>query len=92
MPIVATDVGAAREFSHLSNVLLIEPPFGDITNLNYLNLEKYVQGENEDFDARLARVMGDSLKHKRISPSIELRNQLDRNHAYQSYLSLVKTI
>ena len=92
MPIVATDVGAAREFSHLSNVLLIEPPFGDITNLNYLNLEKYVQGENEEFDARLAQVMSDSLKHQRISPSIELRNQLDRSHAYQSYLSLVKTI
>jgi glycosyltransferase involved in cell wall biosynthesis len=92
MPIVATDVGAAGEFSHLSNVLLIQPPFGDITNLNYLNLEQFIQGENEEFDARLAQVMSDSLKHKRIPASVELRNQLDRSHAYQSYLSLVETI
>ena len=35
MPIVSTTVGAAREFAHINNVLLVEPPFGDVTNLNF---------------------------------------------------------
>jgi len=85
-------VGAAPEFAHVDNVTLIEPPFGDIANLNYLNCATFLYGDDQLFIGRLADGMSEALELPRAFPSHQFRDQLDRCNAYQSYAALFRSI
>lgn len=88
MPIVSTRVGAMQEFENIENILPLSPPFGDVTNLNHLNLAKYVYGNNEDFIARLATALDKAMTLDRIPVNTLFCQQLDRAKAYEAYSEL----
>jgi glycosyltransferase involved in cell wall biosynthesis len=82
---VITDVGSAYEFETFDNVVVIEPPFGDITHLNYKNLGDFVYGEDADFENRLAESMIKMAGFRRNTVNISLAEELDCKNAYQKY-------
>jgi glycosyltransferase involved in cell wall biosynthesis/glycogen synthase len=92
MPVVATKVGAALEFYDIENVLLVEPPYGDITSLNYRNLAQIINERNEAFISRLAQAMITAAKMPRVKPSEAQLARLERENAYKTYIDLYKAL
>ncbi len=64
LPVVATSVGSAPDLLPQIGGRLIRPPFGDITNLDYLNLGKYCTNEDPQFVAELAAAMQDLCRER----------------------------
>jgi glycosyltransferase involved in cell wall biosynthesis len=92
IPIVSTNVGAAQEFEDIGNVMLVSPPFGDVTNLNSLNLAKYVYGNDEDFITRLFTALDKAMTLDRIPVNSSFHQQLDRAKAYEAYSELFLSV
>lgn len=92
IPIVSTNVGAAQEFEDIENVMLVSPPFGDVINLNSLNLAKYVYGNDEDFIARLCTALDKAMTLDRIPVNSNFHQQLDRAKAYEAYSELFLSV
>ena len=92
MPVVATKVGAALEFYDIENVLLVEPPYGDITSLNFRNLAQIINERNEAFISRLAQAMITAAKMPRVKPSEAQLARLERENAYKTYIDLYKAL
>ena len=85
LPCVITNVGSAYQFDNRPNVIVVPPPFNDITELNFLNLGKYVYGSDSDFEMRLADALIKASYHQRGSVDPQLAHELDRAHAYLRY-------
>lgn len=85
---VITDVGSAYEFETFDNVVVIEPPFGDITQLNYKNLGDFVYGEDAVFENRLAEAMVKVSRTRKSGVSFSIAEQIDRGRAYASYVDM----
>jgi len=85
LPCVITNVGSAYQFDNRPNVVVVPPPFNDITELNFLNLGKYVYGSDSDFEMRLADALIKASYHQRGSVDPQLAHELDRAHAYVRY-------
>ncbi len=85
---VITDVGSAYEFEGLSNIKIVEPPFGDITTLNFRNLGNFVYGKDEYFENRLAVAMIKVADFRRASVDTSLVEQFDREIAYRIYAEI----
>jgi glycosyltransferase involved in cell wall biosynthesis len=93
LPCVITKVGSSYEFSNYNNVYVVDPPFKNITNLNYTNLEYYLNKSDEIFEAELTAALISSLnieKSVRIPNNIDVR-KIDRRSAYASYVNIFKT-
>jgi hypothetical protein len=74
-------------------VYVVDPPFKNITNLNYTNLEYYLNKSDEVFEAELTAAVISSLnieKSVRIPNNIDVR-KIDRRSAYASYVNIFKT-
>jgi glycosyltransferase involved in cell wall biosynthesis len=57
LPLVATDVGGARELMADGDGRLVEPPFASITDLDAGGIDRLVHGEEAGFIADLANAM-----------------------------------
>ena len=88
LPCVITNVGSAYEFEGHSRVKIVQPPFGDITNLNFQNLGHYVYGEDEGFIASLADAMRTVVRHPRGVIDTDLAASFDRRLAYARYAEI----
>lgn len=88
LPIVSTNVGAAQEFENVGNVVIIDPPFGDVTNLNCFNLSDFVYGDDQGFVLRLADGLSAAAKLGRMTVADEFRERLSRSAAYGRYAEL----
>ena len=89
---IITDVGSSNEFECFENVEIIEPPFGDIVELNYWNQKYFLYGEDISFQSRLANAM---IKHsvtKRSFMTMPLTDRFDRDIAYQKYAEVFAEI
>jgi len=54
LPVVATDVGAARKLIDETELgILVPPPFADITEVDYTNLALYLTGSKGNYDVFL---------------------------------------
>ena len=86
LPVVATSVGSAPDLLPRIGGRLIRPPFGDITNLDFVNLGKYTAKEDPIFVAELAAALTD-LCRNRARPVVPdaFRRSLDRREAYKPY-------
>jgi len=84
---VITDVGSAYEFEEHDNVRIVAPPFGDITQLNYLNLGKFVYGENSEFERDLAHALIEMANCSRGPINNAMAIRLDRSGAYKKYVT-----
>ena len=86
LPVVATSVGSAPDLLPRIGGRLIRPPFGDITNLDFVNLGKYTAKEDPIFVAELAAALTD-LCRARVRPVVPagFRRSLDRREAYKPY-------
>lgn len=82
---VITDVGSAYEFEGWRNVEIVEPPFGDITLLNYRNLRDSVYGEDLVFENRLAESLMKMASLRRSAINLSLAERIDREIAYRKY-------
>jgi glycosyltransferase involved in cell wall biosynthesis len=82
LPIVATDVGAARELVAAAGGRLVKPPFGSITELNETTIGPVVHGEHPRYIAELAGAMIDAARNpSRRSVSAHLLRSLDHRRA-----------
>ena len=86
LPVVATSVGSAPDLLPRIGGRLIRPPFGDITNLDCLNLGQYCTNEDPQFVADLAAAMEDVCRERSrpLIPDV-FRRSLDCREAYKPY-------
>jgi glycosyltransferase involved in cell wall biosynthesis len=85
LPSVMTDVGSAYEFYGNERTEIIQAPFGDITQLNYLNLGQYIYGGDPEFEKRIVIAMIKASGKPRLGIDEYLRKKLDREVAYKKY-------
>jgi glycosyltransferase involved in cell wall biosynthesis len=85
---VITDVGSAYEFEGFDGVEIVEPPFGDISLLNYRNLGDFVYGTDTAFEKRLADAMIKVSSYQKARINFSLTDKLDREMAYQRYSNI----
>ncbi|MGE0807710.1 MAG: glycosyltransferase [Burkholderiaceae bacterium] len=88
LPVVATDVGAAGEFSDVANIEIVGMPFGRSIDLNYLNLGRilYERGPHDArFEGELADAMLRAARRRRLEPDAAFLGRLDAARAYRSY-------
>jgi len=78
-------VGSSYEFYGNERIEIIQPPFGDITKLNFLNLSQYVYCSNTAFEKQLANAMIKASGKPRLGIDEYLRKKLDREAAYKDY-------
>jgi glycosyltransferase involved in cell wall biosynthesis len=82
LPVVATDVGGARELVMSAGGHLVKPPFASITELNRANIVDLALGDHPRFVAELAQRMVDAAKDPvRRSVPVSLRHALGQAHA-----------
>jgi glycosyltransferase involved in cell wall biosynthesis len=82
LPLVATDVGGARDLLSETGGRLVQPPFESITDLDCGTIGRLVSDEHPQFIADLAEAMEEVLKEPRrgdVPP--ELRALLDQQRA-----------
>ncbi len=79
LPVVATSVGSATDLLPQIGGRLIRPPFGAITNLDYLSLNEYGANEDPAFVEDIAAAMKDVCRNRsqsagvrRASPRVRL--------------------
>lgn len=92
---IITDVGSAYEFVDDESVKIISPPFGDITQLNYFNLNKYLYTNNDDFNNRLAEAMLSMFEQIDIenrSLNSTYIKEFDSELAYKKYAEIFVSI
>ena len=96
LPCVITDVGSAYEFADQPGVEIIPPPFGDIAELNYGNLRRYLYADDPKFTEALAAAMlrctaatFSSTGNRRLFDR-ELAARFDRRRAYSRYADLFR--
>jgi O-antigen biosynthesis protein len=89
LPVAATGVGSAPDLLPQVGGRLVRPPFGDITNLDYTNLNAYATRESAEFVDELATAMMHLAQH-RTRPLVPqaLRRSLDYREAYKPYAYL----
>ena len=85
LPAVMTDVGSAYEFYGNERTEIIQTPFGDITQLNYLNLGQYIYGHNAEFEKSIAIAMIKASGKPSLGIDEYLTKKLDREVAYKKY-------
>ncbi len=86
LPIIATRVGSAPDILPRIGGRLIRPPFGDITNLDYVSLAYHSTNEDPQFVRDITAAMQDVCRQRSrpmISPA--LRRSLDCREAYKPY-------
>ncbi len=86
LPLVASDVGAAREMIHSVGGALVSPPFEHAAQLTDATIGRYLSCEDAGFSDGLARAMIQTCQDPR-PPLISsaLRARLSREHAYGMY-------
>ena len=92
LPIVATRVGSAGEFAGEDNLVLVEPPYRDIVDLNHANIAHHVYGNDPAFVARLAEAMGRACEMSRRDAAPELRARLRDAFAYTEYARIFRAL
>src|SRR5262249_50773029 len=76
LPIVATDVGGARELLAEVPGRLVKPPYDSIGDLNSRTIGRVVHGQDAPFIARLAEAMRDVAGWPRQADLTEGRKRL----------------
>lgn len=83
LPLVATDVGGARELLKPLGGRLIKPPFGTITELDHTNIGRVVRGDDARFQARLTfelRLLTETRGRRCVPDSVKSMLDLERVH------------
>ncbi len=86
LPIVATDVGGARDALGAPHHFLIPAPFQSITDVDVHNWYDLLEREHPAFVQTLADALVAAADTKRTPPTAEQLRRLDRRCAYQGYL------
>ena len=91
---VITDVGSAYEFANHPGVEIISPPFGDLAELNYGNLRRYLYTDEPKFidaiAAAMLRCAGTGTGTHRCFFDQELAIRFDRRRVYSRYADLFR--
>jgi glycosyltransferase involved in cell wall biosynthesis len=93
LPIIATDVGAARDVLPAVGTHLIRPEVDTIADLHLGNIYGYLHRDHSrvvaDLAAAMKRVCADP-----VSPALseEARRALERRHAYRAYVRLFRWV
>ncbi len=85
LPVVASDVGAAREQLAHGGGHVVTAPFDAITDLDFANLERYFEGDHPRFVEELAETMQRVCTEPPSSLTETGRRRLDRRRAYAPY-------
>jgi glycosyltransferase involved in cell wall biosynthesis len=91
LPIIASDIGGAREILQKTGGQLVAPPFHCITELDASNAVEFIRQDHPKFVHELAKAM----QHVCINPvpsklPAPLRQSLDRHHAYTLHAQLFR--
>ena len=91
LPIIATDVGSARDVLPPVGAHLVPPVFDTIADVDCGNTDQYVRGVHPRLVADLAAAMkAVCADPTRPALSAEARRTLDRRHAYRAYTRLFR--
>lgn len=86
LPAVASDVGAARDLITPRLGRLVRPPFGSITELDWLTIAPLVRASDPGFVTRLADAMRSVREQSaRITPSSGFLATIDQRKAYRAH-------
>ena len=89
LPIVASDVGAARDLVAPERGWLVRPPFRSITELDWWTHLAVVRRHDPGFIARLADAMRSACDHPaRVELPEPLRSQIDQDRIHEHYANL----
>ena len=88
LPCVVTDVGSAYEFKGDPRVLIVTPPFEDITRLNCSNLMTYINNTNDVFIENLSKALLAASKLPRQPTTKILVDKYNIASTYQKYAFL----
>ena len=90
LPIVATDVGGARDLLAEGPGRLVKPPFESISDLNFRTIGRLVHGEDPPFLARLAESMTDVAGgHRRAALSEGKKRSLDQERMVDLHFTIL---
>jgi glycosyltransferase involved in cell wall biosynthesis len=92
LPLVLSDVGAAREQLALAGGRLVAPPFTTITDLDWTTLGRWVNGVQQDYVERLAEAMAEVAEDgaPRRPPAPAVAAMIDRGVMAQRYDLLLR--
>ena len=86
LPVVASDVGAARDLLSETGGELVVPPFASIADVQWDSIEHYLGPDAGGYIDRLADGMRHTMVERRApAVSAALRRQLSWRHAYGVY-------
>ncbi|MFL5328630.1 MAG: glycosyltransferase [Gemmataceae bacterium] len=93
LPLIATDVGSARDVIAEVGGYLIRPPFDSITDLDATNLSRVLEAEHPQLVEDLATAMGEVCAEP-VKPKLtqSYRQILTREQAYASYAHIFEWI
>jgi glycosyltransferase involved in cell wall biosynthesis len=90
LPVVATDVGAARELIGKRGGRLVKPPFRAITDLNRHSIGPLVHGEHSSFIAELAETLSQVAKsRRRVTVSDSEKQLLDQERMVDLHYTIL---
>ncbi len=90
LPIVATDVGGARELLAESPGRLVRPPFDSISDLNALSIGRLVQGEDPPFIDQLAESMIEVIEsYRRVIVPDRKKRLLDQARMVELHFTVL---
>ncbi len=90
LPIVATDVGGARELIAEGPGRLVKPPFESIGDLNFRTIGGLVHGQDPPFIARLAESMrAVTGSDRRAALSDEKKRSLDQERMVDLHFTIL---
>ena len=89
LPVVATDVGAARNQVPPEASQIIDPPFASVVDLDELRIHDLLRQDHPGFISELTDAMQKACGHRtRVGVPPDLARRLDRAHAYAGYANL----
>jgi glycosyltransferase involved in cell wall biosynthesis len=90
LPIVATDVGGARELLAEGPGRLVKPPFESISDLSFRTIGRLVHGQDPPFITRLAESMRDVTSScRRADLSNEKKRSLDQERMVDLHFTIL---
>jgi glycosyltransferase involved in cell wall biosynthesis/2-polyprenyl-3-methyl-5-hydroxy-6-metoxy-1,4-benzoquinol methylase len=93
LPIIASDVGGARDLADLGTIRLLRPAYGSIVALDCATIARCLRDEQAEFVAALADAMA-SIYREPVEPGSTdaVRRRLDWRHVYTAYARLFELL